>query len=236
MAPLLVQKMAGPQSAAATITTTLTSTPVQNNLLVMSVLANVADASITAPGWTTATQVSIGSVGQKLFYKIAGAAESKDCIANAAAATLMRAHVLEYSGLIADIAQVLDKTAVASDAASVTSLLTGPTAATAQASELAICSVSMSVGGHGGFVSASNGFAGQLTAAVDRMITADQIRTNIGTPQCTVTWTTARAARGIIATFKAAVVVTVMRGGGGVGVSDTGTIPSAGVASRGSVG
>lgn len=142
MAIALVQKK-GAQSGAsvASLDVTLDAPPTAGNLLVACCNS---DATVATPAGFSLAVSAISSQGCYVFYRVVQAGDSATVTFAPSVSDSIAAGVIEYSGLVT--VSVLDKTASNTTNASASSLATGTTATTAQASELVI----VCVGPHGG--------------------------------------------------------------------------------------
>lgn len=196
------------------VTATLGQTPKKGNLLVAVVAANVAAASVTIAGFTSAvnvaTNLAVGST--QIFYKICDGTDTTQITAVGTLATLMDLHVFEFSGFNTTTGSVLDVTDSTIDGGlGVTSRSSGTTAATNLADELVIAAIGTLLT-NGGLVSWSNSFITGITT--DKLMTAYIIPTATGAKESTATWNTSQKAAGCIATFFASTGNSYYRGGG----------------------
>lgn len=170
------------------------------NLLIASVMANVAKAVVDISGWN-AIEGDMSSTAQTVavYWKIADGTETT-ITATGTAATIMKLHIYEYTG---NDSSPLDVSATAtSNVTSVNSLLSG--------------SVTTSV--TDGLIFIAGGVAGnstahaydssfnlrQVDAAAIRLFDGDLITTATGTYSTTGTWSgTAARAASVIVAFKA---------------------------------
>src|ERR1035437_4260261 len=131
MAAFFVQSAS--QTATTTpVTATLSSTPIKGNLLVAVVVANVAGASVSISGFTSAKiQAFVATGSVEIFFKICDGTDTTSIQAVGTLATLMQIHVFEFSGFNTTIASVLDLTASTADSGvTVTSRASGTTGTT----------------------------------------------------------------------------------------------------------
>jgi hypothetical protein len=209
-APAFVQKKAATTTADSTsLSATLTSGPIQNDLLI--VVAGAYPATLTTPaGYTLVTS----PVGVYLWYKVAGASESPTVSVTGSVAGALELLVMEWSGMASPS---LDQTANSPNdaAATHTTWTTGVTAATTQASELVIAAVGLYQPAAGNSYSPwSAGYTAQAdleptgSASLGAAGVASRVVAATGTQTATATWTKASYAAGMIATFKAAATCT----------------------------
>lgn len=195
------------------VTVTLSSVPIKGNLLVGVVNANVAAASVTITGFTSAINVAtnIGVGSTQIFFKICDGTDTTSISAVGTLATLMQLHVFEFSGFNITTASVLDLTASTIDGGlAVTSRATGTTGTTSQADEVCIAAVGTLLT-NGGLVSWSNSYVTGITTT--DLMTAYLITTATGAQSSTATWTTTQKGAGCIATFNASTGNSYYRGG-----------------------
>lgn len=190
---------------ADTTTVSYGSTPIQGNLLIAisrGLGSPVTNASIT--GWTLAIGVAVvtASTGLGLWYKVAGVSESKDVVIDWTSATNIQITILEYGGFAGT--PVLDKVASVADTGStVTSRSSGTTAETSLADEL--CLASFGMAGAVTDCSLTNSFVTVdplwSLSASQNYFAGSLVVSSVGTYETTISWTTARKAGGLIATF-----------------------------------
>jgi hypothetical protein len=182
------------------VTSSFTNTPTQGNLLVCYAQGStvIGNASL-ANGWTFVNSALRGATATiSLWYKIAGAAESKDITVTWTSSASTTVKGFEYSGFTVP---VLDKTAKTDTTGStVTSRSSGTTASISVAVELCVAAVNM-----GNTVSSeswSNSFATRWRdTATPLHVVSDLVTSSTGAYETTLSWTTARLAGGLIATF-----------------------------------
>lgn len=210
MAPLLVQKK-GAQSAGNTsgLVVTLDAPPTPGNLLVA---ACNSDATVSTPAGFTLAVSAVSGQGLYIFYRVVQAGDGSSVTFAPSVADSCAGGVIEYSGLTAT---PLDQTASNTIGSSATSLATGTTGTTSQASELLIVVVGPHAGNNHPWVlsSWSAGYTSQIEepnglATVGSASSAchigDQIVGATGTYSATGTWSPASSDAGAaIATFKA---------------------------------
>lgn len=202
MAASLVQQASG-TGTTTSVTATLATTPKKGNLLVVSVTANVASASVTISGFTQAVTIALaaGISSNQIFYKISDGTETTTISATGTLATLMQMHAYEFSGFNTDTATVLDQTAsVADSTLTVTSRSSGTTGTTANADELVFVSIAMSTTNGGGLSWTNSYTAGVVTTSLATAYTTPIVT---GAQSTTASWTTLALSSGCIATFKA---------------------------------
>ncbi len=213
MAASFVQS-ASNTSVISSVAVTLSTTPKKGNLLVACVNSNVTSGNESISGWTSAASVALAlSVwSNQIFYKICDGTDTTTVTVSGTLATLMQAHVFEFSGFTTSTGSVLDKTATTADSAlTVTSRSSGTTGATVNADELAIASVGMPTT-NGGGLSWTNSFVpGPVTT---NLATAYIITTVTGTQTTTASWSTLALSAGCIATFIASSGNSYYQGGG----------------------
>jgi hypothetical protein len=173
------------------------STPTQGNLLIAYAgtgSETMAGAAIS--GFTLLIAVKSNTDrGLGIYYKVAGAAESKDVTLTGTSPC--RLAIEEWSGLNAVES---DKTASTPDSGStVTSRSSGTTATTTAPDELAVAM--LAPGGSTTGQSWSNGFTQSYGS--NNYFTGYKVLTSMGAVETTLSWTTARNCGGCIATFKA---------------------------------
>jgi hypothetical protein len=198
--PAMVQ---GPKysDGAASATVTFDSTPTLGNLLLawgMCADQLIANASIS--GWTLAISAQKGSTSSiGLWYKVAAAGEAAGVTLNWTGATGTKVAIEEWSGV-----SVLDRTAKTdTTGGSVTSRSSGTTAATRAAVEL--CVVGVGLGNTVTSPAWSNSFTPEFALPVGGIVLCggSRVVSARGTYESTLSWTTARVAGGLIATFRA---------------------------------
>jgi hypothetical protein len=124
-----------------TVSVTLSSAPVQGNLLVAIVSANNS-STLTLSGWSVALDASGQNVSQVIFYKIAGASESATVTATRTGGGAIGIQVFQYSGIATS--SPLDQTATGTAATSISNAsgtFTCGSVTTGQANELLIAGV-----------------------------------------------------------------------------------------------
>lgn len=197
-----VSRLQGPtyNSGTTTVTDSFTNTPAEGSLLLAYVYTdNLTIGNTTVPGFTLANNVSGSSIGRliALFYKVAGAAESKDVVVNGYSGAVLRVVIEEWTGLSN---ATVDKTAIVDDSGgTVTTRATGTTATTTAAKELLIAFNSLSASSGGG-ESWDHSFT--LNYSSNNMHTAYYAVSATAAYHSDFNWTTARYAVGSITTFK----------------------------------
>lgn len=210
MPATLVQK-AGAQSAASTtgLVVTLGAPPTAGNTLVA---ACNSDATVATPAGFLLAVSAVSGQGLYIFYRVVQSGDGSSVTFAPSVADSVAGGVLEYSGLTAT---PLDQTASNTTNASATSLATGTTGMTSQASELIIVVVGPHAGNNHPWVlqSWSAGYTSQVEqpnglatagAASSACHIGDRIVAATGTYSATGTWAPASSDAGAaIATFKA---------------------------------
>lgn len=193
-------------TARASHTNQFANTPTQGSLLVALVVADAYTNAASLPTWSNKAVEAPDFTGTYIFYKIAGAAESKEFVVNLNDTVLCGIVLYEFSGIDAT---PLDKTASAVNQSA--SVSTGTTATTAQGDELLIALVGISNGGATmrNITAWSNSFTEQANFLVNgtgtdvRLGTATRVVTATGTYTTTASLDAATSdASGAIATFK----------------------------------
>jgi hypothetical protein len=104
----LVQSATGVTPNSTSVTATFAATPVQDNLLVAIIGSYDLKAITTPTGWNVAIKQDVNNVGtapiQAIFYKIAGAAESKTVTIAVSSNAAIGLSIYEYSGTSTSIA------------------------------------------------------------------------------------------------------------------------------------
>jgi hypothetical protein len=201
MAITKVQGVTVATAATNTVTTSFTNTPTSGNLLI-AVLQSTANGTPTGDsvtGFTFAVRVQQGGAAHlALYYKVAGASESKNVVGTWTSSTNLNLAIMEWSGITS---ATLDKTAsTATTGSGVTSRSSGTTATTTANIELCIAAF-----GQGNTTTAqsfSNSFTDEFSPDTVPMAIASLITSSTGTYETTESWTTSRVAGGLIATFK----------------------------------
>ncbi|MFH0873885.1 MAG: hypothetical protein V1846_03575 [Candidatus Komeilibacteria bacterium] len=200
-----VQTKTATTYTSTSVSATLTSTPIENNLLVAAV-STYSNLTITAPsGWSTAINQS-GTPSQAIFYKVAGVSESKTVTATISATDVAGIHLYEVSGLATSAP--LDQTS--SSAGSAKAAVSG-TITTTQAREWIFVATTANDTGGNSYTKWSNSFTerndfsatnGDLTITA-RDGGATRTVTAIGSYSTAGTISTSNVAyRGQIASFK----------------------------------
>jgi len=193
----IVQAFTYGSASADTVTKSYVNTPAEGNLLIAYAKGNSAATNASISGWTKVVTTNCTStVDAALFYKIAGAAETKNVVLVWTGGTSIALIIGEWTGISNP---VVDKIANQNYGASATSQTSGTTATTTVAKELCIVGFAAS-GTTDATVSWTNSFVEQYkgtTTAVGSLVTAAT-----GAYGTTFTWTTARISGGLIATFK----------------------------------
>jgi len=187
----------------ASVTASFLSTPTEGNLMIaLGAGSTVVTGNASISGWTLATSTYADKCG--LWYKVAGAAESTDVTLNWTGSTSTHLVIEEWTGLSST---PLDKVANYYVAGPVTSRTSGTTDTTTVADEL--CIAGFKVGNTVSAESWSNSFVLEYRdSPTPTFLLGSRIVASTGTYETTLSWTTARYAGGLIATFKAAVTST----------------------------
>jgi hypothetical protein len=199
MAIAKVQSAVYNSRAGNDVTAAFVDTPTEGNLLIAFGRGPSAATNASISGWTLATSTLNTVAGWiVLFYKVAGAAESKNVTLAWTSSTDTRLIIEEWSGLSAT---PLDKVADLDNTGStVTSKSSGTTDTTTVADELCIAAFS-----HGSTISDqswSNSFTEEYGVAAGLMYLGSKVVSSTGAQETTLSWTTARLTGGLIATFK----------------------------------
>ena len=193
--------------ADASVTASFPSTPAEGNLMIALGGGNTdgsTNASIS--GWTNAVYTKIGTTANTLglWYKVAGAAESKDVTLNWTDSVSTYLIIEEWTGLSAT---PLDKIANVDNTGAVESQSSGTTDTTTVADEL--CLAGFGMGSTISDESWSNSFVlEKRDSSTPKFLLGSRIVFSTGTYETTLSWTTARACGSLIATFKGVVVST----------------------------
>jgi len=202
-----VQKASHGSSAASTTNSvTLSSTPVNGNLMLLIV---DADATVNTPSGYTLVNSSVNTGALYVFYKVAGASESTTQTVTLTSSTSSALLYMEYNGVSVLDAHASTPTAAGSN----TSAVCGPSGTTTAANELVVASIGLWEGSgqtFGPFTSWTNSFVQQadvastVTSAREDLGVATRIVSATGTYSTTGSWTTSsnRTIDAIIATFK----------------------------------
>lgn len=219
-------------NATSSIQATLSAAPTVGNTLIAAISANVTNTAFSMTGWTKVHGADWTSGrGIATYYRVVQPGDATTVArATATGATAMDIVVVEIAGRVGASDVVFDATPVASG----TSMAIGPTAATAVANEFAFAMAGFP-SGPGAVVGWTNGFTNIPQAT--RLLAAGKSLSATGTQSTTVTWTTSRAAGGMLITFtEAAPTVTAVSpssgstaGGTSVTVTGTGFGDSTGV-------
>jgi hypothetical protein len=195
--PLRVQSIAN-TSALTSVLGTLSTTPVQGNLLVAAITADVGVTSISVSGFTEAGSIAVGLAGGlALFYKTAGINESGTVIGTATLATFLDMHVYEYSGL-ANSSPLQSFVTTADSGIGVTSRSGGTTVIAANAPSLTFSAIAQALT-NGGGVSWTNSM--NVGTTTTHLTTSDlPIFTSVA-QNTTASWNTSQRAAGAVVTF-----------------------------------
>lgn len=201
MAIAKVQGVFNNRNAGTPVVASFTNTPTSGNLLIAAGWGATAQTNASITGWTMATWTkTAGANWEALFYKVAGASESKDVSLAWTGSSDTALIIEEWGGFTGT--PTLDKIAdVDTDGTDVTSRSSGTTAATSVAAELCIAQFGMN-----NTVTAqswSNSFTEEKAFPVGALqfFVGSLIVAATGTYETTLSWTTGRKAGGLIATF-----------------------------------
>jgi hypothetical protein len=203
MAISKVQNAVYINEADASVTASFPNTPTEGNLMIALGRGTTAYTNASISGWTLAssTQTASSGAGMGLWYKVAGVGESKDVTLNWTDSTETMMFIEEWTGLSAI---PLDQIADVDNSGSVTSKSSGTTPTTTVADELCLAGFATS-----STISAeswSNSFVlEKRNSSTPKFLLGSRIVASTGTYETTLSWTTARYAGGLIATFKGAV-------------------------------
>jgi len=193
-----VQDWAYNSASADTVTTSYTNTPTQGNLLLAFAKGVGSDTNASISGFTKAVGVQMSSTSwTALFYKVAGASESKDVVVVWTGSTSTAMEIAEYSGLSSPVLDQVQYNTYSG--ANVTAWSSGTTPTTTAAVELCIAGFWMS-GATGNAVSYTNSFVESKHGTNHSLAT--RVTAATGAYETTYTWTTAVKCGGLIATFK----------------------------------
>lgn len=195
-------------SVTASVAVNYPGATTSGNLLIASVMANVAQALVDISGWNS-IKGDLSSVAQTvaIFWKISNGTETT-ITATGTAATVMKLHIYEYTG---NDASPLDQSGAAtSNVTSVSSLLSASLTTTV-ANEL-IFIAGATAGNTTAHAYDSSFNLKQIDATNIRLFDADRIVSSTGTYSTTGSWTTSVRAANVIASFKAAAVATPASG------------------------
>jgi hypothetical protein len=190
-----------------TVTTAFTNTPTEGNLLVAFGYARTASATYDwtysgMSGWTFVTGVKCSDNKDwiVIYYKVAGASESKNAVMTWTGAGSIQLGIEEWSGFTSP---TLDKYASSTQAYN-TSKTSGTTATTTANDEL--CIAGFGLGAAKATVSFTNSYTNEIQFASNLGMMASLIVSSTGAQETTMSWTTATNCGGVIATFKAGTV------------------------------
>jgi hypothetical protein len=206
---MAISKVQGPvlRNDVSPLTASFVSTPTEGNLLVAFLNSTASTAGITSAaisGFTLGISAVNGSSNgfTSIWYKTAGASESKDVVATIAGGGNIFLVIEEWTGITFSI---LDKTAYTNDTGStVSARSSGTTAATTANDELAVACVI-----YGSTTTAqswSNSFTDERSGDTELIALGSLVLSSTAAVETTLSWTTARRAAGCIATFKSGVV------------------------------
>lgn len=208
MAITLVQKKGAQSgSAVASLNVVLDAPPTAGNLLVACCNS---DATVSTPSGFTLAVSAVGGQGLYIFYRVAQAGDSATVTFAPSVSDSVAAGVIEYSGIVSS--SPLDQTASNTTGGNPTSIATGTTGTTAQASELVVVVVGPHAGNNHPWVlsSWSAGYTSQIEepeglngAASSACHIGDRVVAATGTYSATGTWSPSSSDAGAaIATFK----------------------------------
>lgn len=185
-------------SVLTSVAGTLSTTPIQGNMILAAVTADVGAGVTAISGYTSIGNVPLGLAGGlELFYKVATAAESGTITATATLATFMDLHVYEYSGLD-NSAPLLTFGTVADSGSGVTSRSSGTSAIAANAPALTFVATAQALT-NGAGAAWTNGMNTGITTT--HLITGDlPIFTSVA-QNSTASWNTSQRSAGMIALF-----------------------------------
>lgn len=197
------QDCSNTSASATTLTATYPATATAGRLLVA--VGFLADQKLVLggpSGWTKAADVEHSSqtFSTAVYYKIAAGSETGATFTTSGSAAAMGVAAYQYSGMVSS--SPLDKTASNQNGGSqTTSLATGTTAATSQASELVISAVH--INGSGTNITWASGTELFEGSAHQRSV-AERIVSATGTYNDTASWTSSLFGCALIVTFKGA--------------------------------
>lgn len=201
MAIALVQQSTPVHAGAASVTSTFGATPTAGNLLLAIAGATGSTSTFTTPaGWAVLVSHTGTGVGTAIFWKVAGASEPTGLTVTTTG-TGSDLTLAEFSGFpvaIADVTANHD-----TGASTVTTSVTGTTAATGGVGDLAVCCMEVSANVTAPAV--DSGFT--LLTAGTRIISAYKVLTGSPTTGATFTWTTATKASAVVGTVSPAAIV-----------------------------
>jgi len=184
--------------ADGSVTCPFTDTPTEGNLMVAFCHGNAALINASISGWTLAVSTQCtGTFFATIFYKVAGAAESKDVTITWTGSTDTSIVIMEWTGLTAT---PLDQIANANYTGAVNTKTSGTTATTTVADELCIAGFKM--GNTTSAASWSNSFILENAHAEGIFYVGSLVATSVWEAETTLSWTTDRYCGGLIATFK----------------------------------
>ena len=188
--------------ADASVTASFPITPTEGNLMIaLGSGTTVVTGNASIAGWALITSTYNNKCG--LWYKVAGAAESKDVTLDWTDSTETLLIIEEWTGLSP---APLDKVANYYLSGAVTSRTSGTTDTTTVDDEL--CIAGFRIGGTVSAESWSNSFTQEYVNPSHVLFLGSLVVSSTGAYETTLSWTTARYAGGLIATFKGAAVST----------------------------
>ncbi len=204
--PLSITKVQGPPVigiGSTSVTTTFSSTPTQNNLIV--VLLGCTGSStgvggVALTGFTLSTSATVGTSNGfvSTWYKIAGASESTGISATISGGSSCNIIAEEWTNI--NTSNPLDRTAFTNDTGStVSSRSSGTTSTTSTSNSLAF--TGHITGNTTTSRSWSNSFNAEYQNDLYYIYAASRVLSATGTYESTMSWTTARRAGGTISIF-----------------------------------
>lgn len=206
MAIARVQTAVAGYNAGTPTAASFVGTPATGNLMWAYGSGTTAATNASISGWTLATSTQCGSTKwAALFYKVAGASESKDISLAWTSSTSTHLVIGEWGGFTGT--PTLDKIANQNYGASATSQTSGTTATTTANDELCLAGFGMgntftSPSFSNSFLEEYKGPTGALLHAIAYLVASSTLAA-----ETTCTWTTARICGGMMITFKGVVTV-----------------------------
>ena len=184
------------------------NTPAQGNLLWAYGVGSTAATNASISGWTLAITTRCASAKwAALFYKVAGAAESKDVSLAWVSSTETYCIIEEWGGFTGT--PTIDKTKNQDYGAAATTQTSGTTGTTTVAAELCIAGFAM--GNTFTSPTFSNSFTEEYKGPTGALLQtiASLVASSTWTAETTATWVTSRICGGLIATFMGSLVPSV---------------------------
>jgi hypothetical protein len=200
MAIARVQAAVQGYNTGTPVTASFPNTPAQGNLIWAYGVGSTAATNASVSGWSPAISTQCGAAKwAALFYKVAGASESKDVTMAWTGSTATHCIIEEWGGFTGT--PTIDKTKNQNYGASATTQTSGTTDATTVNDELCIAGFAM--GNTFTSPSFSNSFAEEYKGPTGALLQtiASLVVSSTGTKETTCTWTTSRICGGLIATF-----------------------------------